>query len=85
MSGGLPLPVKKRMRKVASELIGDNLEAELAPMSSSHKDGEVIKDVPIAFIPCLWKIEDLLKVVMTREGKHKSTQTDQLFITSYTT
>ena len=49
------------MRKVASELIGDNLEAELAPMSSSHKDGEVIKDVPIAFIPRLWeKIEDLL-------------------------
>ena len=44
--------------RVASELIGDNLEAELAPMSC-HKDGEVIKEVPLAYIPHLWeKIED---------------------------
>ena len=59
---GLTIASEKRMRKVASELIGDNLEAELAPMSFSHTDGgEVIKDVPIAFIPRLWeKIEDLL-------------------------
>ena len=58
---GLTIASEKRMGKVASELIGDNLEAELAPMSFSHKDGEVIKDVPIAFIPRLWeKIEDLL-------------------------
>ena len=46
------------MRRVASGLIGDNLEAELTPMSCSHKDGEVIKEVPFAY---LWeKIEDLL-------------------------
>ena len=59
---GLTIASEKRMGKVASELIGDNLEAELAPMSFSHKDGgEVIKDVPIAYIPRLWeKIEDLL-------------------------
>ena len=46
---------------MASELIGDNLEAELAPVSFSDKDGEVIKEDPIAYIPHLWeKIEDLL-------------------------
>ena len=46
------------MRKVASELVGDNLEAELASMSFTHRDGgEVIKETPI---PRLWeKIEDL--------------------------
>ena len=59
---GLTLASEKRMRKVASELVGDNLEAELAPMSFSHRDGgEVIKEAPIAYIPRLWeKIEDLL-------------------------
>ena len=46
---------------MASELVGDNLEAELAPMSFSHKDGgEVIKEAPIAYIPRLWEIKDLL-------------------------
>ena len=60
---GLTLASEKRMREVASELVGDNLEAELAPMSFSHRDGgEVIKEAPIAYIPRLWeKIEDLLK------------------------
>ena len=29
---------EKKMRKEATQLVGDNLEAELAPMSS-HKDG----------------------------------------------
>ena len=59
---GLTLASERRMRKVASEMVGDNLDAELAPMSFSHRDGgEVIKEVPIAYIPRLWeKIEDLL-------------------------
>ena len=59
---GLTIASEKKMRKVASELVGDNLEAELAPMSFSHKDGgEVIKEAPIAYIPRLWeKIHDLL-------------------------
>ena len=59
---GLSLASEKRMRKVVSELVGDNLEAELAPMSFSHRDGgEVIKEAPITYIPHLWeKIEDLL-------------------------
>ena len=52
---GLPIASEKRMRKVASELIGDNLEAELAPMSFSHKGGEVIKEAPIAYISRLWE------------------------------
>lgn len=43
-------------------MVGDNLEAELAPMSFSHNDGgKLIKDTPIAYIPRLWeKIEDIL-------------------------
>lgn len=59
---GLTIASEKKMRKVASELVGENLEAELAPMSFSHKDGgEVIKEAPIAYIPHLWeKIHDLL-------------------------
>ena len=58
---GLTIASEKRMRKVASELVGDNLEAELALMSFSHKDGEVIKEAPIAYISHLWeKIVDLL-------------------------
>ena len=49
------------MRIEAAELIGDNLEAEWVPMSFNHKDGEVIKEVPLAYIPRLWeKIESLL-------------------------
>ena len=47
---GIDVASEKRMKKVASELIGDNLEAELAPMSFSHKDrGDVIKDAPIVY------------------------------------
>ena len=48
-------------KKIRRALIGDNLEADLAPMSFSHNDGgEVIKEVLIAYIPHLWeKIEDL--------------------------
>jgi hypothetical protein len=59
---GLTIASEKKMRIVASELIGDNLEAELAPMSFNHKDGgEVIKEVPLVYIPRLWeKIESLL-------------------------
>ena len=30
---------EKRMRREATELIGDNLEADLVPVSFSHKDG----------------------------------------------
>ena len=59
---GIDMASEKRMRKEATELIGDNLETELAPMSFSHKErGEVIKDAPIAYVPCRWeKMEELL-------------------------
>ena len=60
---GIAFASEKKMRKEAAELVGDNLEAELVPMSFSHKDGgEVIKDAPIADIPSLWeKVEGLLE------------------------
>ena len=60
---GITLASERRMRKEASDLVGDNLEAELAPMSFTHKDGgEVIRDAPLAYVPNLWeKIQDLLE------------------------
>ena len=59
---GIDMASEKRMRKEATELISDNLEAERVPLSFNHKDGgEIIKDAPIAYVPRLWeKIEDLL-------------------------
>ena len=59
---GLTIASEKRMRIETAELIGDNLEAEWDPMFFNHKDGgEVIKEVPLAYIPRLWeKIESLL-------------------------
>ena len=59
---GVAIASENRMRKEATDLVGDNLEAELAPMSFTHKDGgETIKDAPIAYIPVLWeKVKDLL-------------------------
>lgn len=50
------------MRLEAAELVGDNLFAELAPFSFPHKDGgEVIRNVPCAYIPNLWeKVRALL-------------------------
>ena len=59
---GIAMASEKRMRKEATQLVGDNLEAELAPMSFSQKDGgEMIRDAPIAYIPVLWdKVKDLL-------------------------
>ena len=56
---GLTITSEKRMRIVAAELIGDNLEAEWAPMSFNHKDGGKVKGVPLAYIPRLWEIESL--------------------------
>lgn len=59
---GIAFASEKEMRREAAELVGDNLEVELAPMSFPHKDGgEVIKDAPIAYVPNLWnKVKDLL-------------------------
>ena len=58
---GIDMASEKRMRKKATELISDNLEAERVPLSFNHKDGgEIIKDAPIAYVPRLWKTEDLL-------------------------
>ena len=50
------------MRKEASELIGDNLGAELTPFSFPHKDGgEVIQNAPNAYVLDLWeKIKAML-------------------------
>jgi hypothetical protein len=59
---GVGIASERKMRLEASELVGDNLSAELVPFSFPHKDGgEVIQDVPCAYIPNLWrKISDLL-------------------------
>lgn len=61
-SWGVGLASERKMRVEASELVGDNLNAELTPFSFPHKDGgEVIQNAPYAYIPNLWeKIKDLL-------------------------
>ena len=71
------------MRIAAAELIDDNLEAEWDPMSFNHKDGEVIEEVPLAYIPCLWeKIESLLNQSSDDvEGKYN--QHKMTFMMSY--
>ena len=80
---GIAIASEKGMRKEASELVGDNLEAELAPMSFTCKDGgEVIREAPIAYVPRLWeKIKDI--VDQNSDGKHNQTQNDKHLMTNY--
>ena len=61
-SWGVGIASEKKMRAEATELVGDNLSAELAPFSFPHKDGgEIIQTAPYAYIPNLWdKVKDLL-------------------------
>lgn len=60
---GLQLASEKKMRAESSELVGENLEAELTPFLFPHKDGgEIIESAAHAYIPNLWeKIKDLLE------------------------
>ena len=59
---GIGIASEKIMRVEASELVGENLGAELTPFTFTHKDGgEVIENAPMAYIPNLWeKIKSLL-------------------------
>ena len=60
---GVGLASEGKMRKEASELVGDNLDAELVPFSFKHKDGgQIIKSAPYCYIPRLWdKIQELIE------------------------
>lgn len=66
------------MRKEASRLVGTNLAAEMVPFAFSHKDGgEVIKVVPLAFVPNLWdKMKQLLDQNCDEERGYILTHTD---------
>ena len=59
---GMATASEKSMREEAKQLIGDNLKAELVPLTFKHRDGgEVIKEAAMAYIPNLWlKISELL-------------------------
>ena len=59
---GVGMATEKKMRVEASELVGDNLSAELTPFSFNHKDGgEIIKNASFAYVPNLWeKVKDML-------------------------
>ena len=47
---------EKRQRTLANTLLGENIEAEAAPMTFSLKGGgEEVKDVPFASVPDLTK------------------------------
>ena len=51
---GVGVASERKMRLQASELVGDNLDAELVPFSFPHKDGgEMIQDAPCVYIPRL--------------------------------
>ena len=51
---GVILAGEKKQRALASTLLGDNLEAEAAPMSFPLKGGgEEIRAVPLAYVPQL--------------------------------
>jgi len=53
-----------KMRKRTNELIGDNLHADLAPMTERIKTrGSEIRQIPLSIIPDLWaKVEALLEL-----------------------
>lgn len=54
-SWGVSIASEKQMRLEAKELIGDNLRAELIPLTFTCKDGsEEVKETPMAYIPRLW-------------------------------
>lgn len=59
---GISMASEKKMRQEATNLVGDNLIAEMAPFSFAHQDGgEIIEHAAVAYIPNLWeKFKDLL-------------------------
>ena len=59
---GVATASEKKMRAEAKELLGENLKAELVPLTFKHRDGgEVIKEAAMAYVPDLWlKISNLL-------------------------
>ena len=59
---GVATASEKNMRQEAKQLLGENLKAELVPLTFKHRDGgEVIKEAAMAYIPDLWlKISELL-------------------------
>ena len=59
---GMATASEKKMIAEAKELLGENLKAELVPLTFKHRDGgEVIKEAAMAYVPdlCL-KISNLL-------------------------
>lgn len=59
---GVSIAAEGKMRTEATELVGDDVHAEMVPFSFKHKDGgEEIKPAAMACLPNLWeKIQDLL-------------------------
>ena len=59
---GISIAGEKKMREVSREIIGENLEAIMTPLSFKLKDGgEEILPAPMACVPNLWaKVEDFL-------------------------
>ena len=58
----IELASERKQRKMAKEIIGDNLQAEKAPFTfSKDGGGEEIREVPFVFVPNLiQKVADLV-------------------------
>ena len=55
-SWGVSIASEKKIRVEAKELAGDNLRAELTPLTFNCNDGsEEVREAPMAYIPCLWE------------------------------
>ena len=63
---GINLGSEKIMHDVANSLVGENLDAELCPLSFPLTDGEEIRGAPHAFIPDLSQ-----KIVQLLEESHR--------------
>ena len=66
---GVAVASEGKMRSEAGKIVGENIAAELAPLSSATKDSTEIRPAPFVYIPNLWnKIQSVL------EQKSKSTR-----------
>lgn len=55
-SWGVGIASEKDMRLEAKELVGDNIKAELTPLTFPCKDGgEEVRQATMAYVPRLWE------------------------------
>ena len=59
---GVSVASEGKMRKAATNIVGENIVAEMAPLSTSVKEDTVVKPVPFVYVPRLGeKIQSVLE------------------------